>query len=72
VNQEELTPKCDHNAVHKEVLGHVLCVCCTHCQKELEEKNRQIKELVETLEKIAGEIKIMKEEVNSPNQRGDE
>lgn len=41
---------CAHKAEHKEVLGHVLCVCCSHCQKENSEQKELIKELVKVLE----------------------
>lgn len=44
--------KCNHNAEHKEVLGHVLCVCCTHCQNELSQAKKG-KPLDPTLEKLA-------------------
>lgn len=37
--------KCNHNAEHKEVLGHVLCVCCTHCQTELSKAKKEIERL---------------------------
>ena len=41
--------KCSHKAIHKEVLGTVLCVCCSHCQKENWELQRMVAELLGAL-----------------------
>lgn len=50
---------CDHGVVHKEVLGYILCVCCSHCQKELAAKEIEIESLRtrnKELEKASAEI----------------
>lgn len=40
---------CSHHVKHKEVLGHTLCVCCSHCQEELSKIKKLARELLETL-----------------------
>lgn len=49
---------CKHKAEHKEVLGHVLCVCCSHCQNEnarLRSALEKAREALETLAESSGE-----------------
>jgi len=53
--------KCNHGSDHKEVLGHVLCVCCSHCIDRVEafrEVEKNAENLVKHIEMLLGDKKI--------------
>lgn len=45
---------CSHGAEHKEVLGHVLCVCCSHCQAELSKLSGSLQEMKNLHAEVSG------------------
>jgi hypothetical protein len=51
--------KCDHKAEHKEVLGHVLCVCCKHCQEKIVLKETQLENVIKSAQDLIIHLEML-------------